>query len=150
MLLKLQAKENGFNENNEEEILCPIANCDWSEKVNRRSSFIKHLGIFHKVLDVCYEECKEQPPPPKVNSPEPPKKKMSLSDYKKKRQTDDTQQAETGNGIKQEVKMEVETEAERKGPERKEKSGMERKGKEENGKELERKGKGGRSDGRME
>ena len=114
MLLKLQAKENGFNENNEEEILCPIANCDWSEKVNRRSSFIKHLGIFHKVLDVCYEECKEQPPPPKVNSPEPPKKKMSLSDYKKKRQTDDTQQAETGNGIKQEVKMEVETEAERK------------------------------------
>ena len=45
------------------------------------------MGIYHKLLDVCYEECKEQPPPPspKSGSPTPPKKKMSLSDYKKKR-----------------------------------------------------------------
>merc|ERR1712228_583274 len=68
-----KAKEKGFNENNELETICPFSECDWSEKGIRRSSFIKHLGIFHK-------ECKEKPPtppPPQVISPEPPRKKMS-------------------------------------------------------------------------
>ena len=92
MNLCFQAKEQGFNEHKAEiEIECPYTDCEWSEKGKKgsiqKSNLIKHLGIYHKLLDVCYEECKEQPPPPspKSVSPEPPKKKMSLSDYKKKR-----------------------------------------------------------------
>ena len=87
-----QAKEQGFNEHKAEiEVECPYTDCEWSEKGKKgsiqKSNLIKHLGIYHKLLDVCYEECKEQPPPPspKSGSPTPPKKKMSLSDYKKKR-----------------------------------------------------------------
>ena len=87
-----QAKEQGFNDHKAEiEVECPYTDCEWSEKGKKgsiqKSNLIKHLGIYHKLLDVCYEECKEQPPPPspKSDSPTPPKKKMSLSDYKKKR-----------------------------------------------------------------
>ena len=90
--LCFQAKEQGFNEHKAEiEVECPYTDCEWSEKGKKgsiqKSNLIKHLGIYHKLLDVCYEECKEQPPPPspKSGSPTPPKKKMSLSDYKKKR-----------------------------------------------------------------
>ena len=75
-----QAKEQGFNEHKAEiEVECPYTDCEWSEKGKKgsiqKSNLIKHLGIYHKLLDVCYEECKEQPPPPspKSSSPTPPK-----------------------------------------------------------------------------
>ena len=68
IILTFQAKEQGFNEHTAKiEVECPFMECGWSEKGKKGSiqisNLIIHLGIYHKLLDVCYEECKEQPQP---------------------------------------------------------------------------------------